>query len=241
MKKAQFNWSGGKDSSLALYHVLQEERHEVAGLLTSFNGANNRVSMHGIHKNLIEAQARQLGFRLQSLKLPEQITMGEYDALMKEAMEDYKQRGIRCCIFGDIFLEDLKAYRERQLQKVGMEAVFPLWKRSTEELAKQFIDLGFKAVVVSVNGNKINQSFAGRDYDAQFLADLPAGVDPCGEYGEFHTFVYDGPIFDRPVPFQKGEIVARTYEQQDDSHDFNNNDCREKETTYYYQDLIEEG
>ncbi|MCW9708064.1 adenine nucleotide alpha hydrolase [Fodinibius salsisoli] len=238
MKKVLFNWSGGKDSSLALYHALQGERYIVTGLLTSFNGANSRVSMHGTRKNLVEEQARNIGLELHPLMLPEQVGMEEYDAFMQQALEKHKKKGVRSYIFGDIFLEDLRAYREQQLQKVDMEAIFPLWQQSTEQLARQFIDVGFKAVVVSINGSKLDRSFVGREYDSQFLADLPAEVDPCGEYGEFHTFVYDGPIFDTPVSFQRGEVVAKTYEQQDDdTHSFQQSGNNNPHPTYFYLDL----
>lgn len=239
MKKALFNWSGGKDSSLALYHALRDDLYEVSGLLTSFNGANNRVSMHGIHQRLIDEQARQIGLPLHPLMLPEEIGMEEYDNLMQQALEKQKRAGIQVCMFGDILLEDLKAYREQQLQKIEMEAEFPLWQQSTEQLARQFIEVGFKAVVVSVNGNKLGESFVGRQYDASFLTDLPEEVDPCGENGEFHTFVYDGPIFDEPVLFEKGTIVVKTYElQEEGKHDFDGANRSKKEPHYFYQDII---
>src|SRR5699024_3619637 len=150
MKNVLFNWSGGKDSSLALYHALRDDRYKLSGLLTSFNGANNRVSMHGIHQRLIEEQARRIGLPLHPLMLPEDIDMEGYDRIMQDALKKQKRAGIHTCLFGDICLEDLKKYREQQLQKVQMEAVFPLWQQSTEQLSREFIDLGFKAVVVSV-------------------------------------------------------------------------------------------
>src|SRR5699024_7320304 len=170
MKKALFNWSGGKDSSLALYRVLQDEQYEITGLLTNFNASNRRVSMHGIHQRLIEEQARQIGLRLHPLMLPENIGMEDYDSLMQQTLEKQKSLGIQICMFGDILLEDLKTYREQQLQKAQLEAVFPLWQQSTKRLSRQFINLGFKAIVVSVNGSKLGRAFAGREYDAKFLA-----------------------------------------------------------------------
>src|SRR5699024_8047291 len=239
MKKALFNWSGGKDSSLALYHALQGERYQITGLFTTFNAANSRVSMHGIHQRLIEEQARRIGLPLRSLMLPEDIRMEDYDSLMQQTLEKQKSLGIEICVFGDILLEDLKTYREQQLQKAQLEAVFPLWQESTEQLSRQFIELGFKAIVVSVNGSKLGRAFAGREYDAKFLADLPEEADPCGENGEFHTFVYDGPIFDAPVSFKKGEIVVKGYElQEDNSHNFDGRDQSQKELSYFYQDII---
>lgn len=240
MKKALFNWSGGKDSSLALYHALRNDQYEITGLFTNFNAENNRVSMHGIHQRLIEEQARQIGLPLQSLMLPEDIGMEEYDSLMQKALEKQKKAGVRHGIFGDILLEDLKTYRERQLQQVQMEAVFPLWQQSTKQLSQEFIKRGFKAVVVSVNGSKLGKPFVGKEYDARFLADLPEEVDPCGENGEFHTFVYDGPIFDEPVSFKKGKVVERTYtlETDDDSHSFTNSDPNERHQLFFYLDLL---
>ena len=240
MKKALFNWSGGKDSSHALYHALQDDRYEVSGLLTSFNGANNRVSMHGIHQRLVREQARQIGISLHPLMLPESINMEDYDSFMQQALEKQKKAGVHTCLFGDIFLEDLKTYREQQLQKVQMEAVFPLWQQSTKRLSRQVIDLGFKAVIVSVNGSKMDRSFTGREYNEGFLADLPEQVDPCGEYGEFHTFVYDGPIFNKPVPFEKGEIVEKKYElnDNDDSHSFTDSQTNKSHQVFFYLDLL---
>lgn len=244
MTIALFNWSGGKDSSLALYRVLQEDRYEITGLLTSFNGVKNRVSMHGIRRELLEEQVRQIGLKLYPLILPEVVSMDAYDEQMRQVLTPFKEERVTTCIFGDIFLEDLKTYREKQLQKVGMKAVFPLWQESTERLAQQFIDAGFKAVVVSVDGSKLDQSFVGRKYDNHFLADLPDNVDPCGEYGSFHTFVCDGPIFTNPVPFIKGEIVEKSFEhrdEEDDTHSFTKS-SGDKDTAetpvYFYMDLL---
>lgn len=241
MKKALFNWSGGKDSTLALHRVLQDERYEIVGLLTSINEAKQRVSMHGVRRALLEEQARQVGLELHPLILPEYIGMEEYNAFMQRTLTGHKREGIRTCIFGDIFLEDLKSYREEQLQKIGLEAVFPLWQQPTEALAREFIEAGFKAVIVSVNGSKLDQSFTGREYDEILLNDLPDEVDPCGEYGEFHTFVYDGPIFEEPVSFTKGEVVEKSFEPQneDDTHSFITSGDQKKAPTYFYLDLVE--
>lgn len=239
MKQVLFNWSGGKDSAMALHRLRQKGRFEIAALLTSFNSANNRVSMHGIRRELIEEQVRQMGLDLHPLMLPEHTGMEAYNALMEQTLTSYKKKEIRTCVFGDIFLEDLKTYRERQLHKIRMEAIFPLWQQSTDRLAQQFIEEGFRAVVVAVNGNKLDRSFAGREYDETFLSDLPREVDPCGEYGAFHTFVYDGPIFDAPVPFERGEVVSKSYTptEEDKTHNFADERLSEQEVHYYYQDL----
>lgn len=195
--------------------------------------------MHGIRRRLIEEQARQMGLELHPLMLPEHTGMEAYNAHMEQTLTSYKKKGIRTCVFGDIFLEDLKAYREHQLQKIRMEAFFPLWQESTDRLAQQFIEKGFRAVVVAVNGNKLDRSFAGREYDETFLSDLPRQVNPCGEYGAFHTFVYDGPIFDASVPFERGEVVSKSYTspEGDKTHNFADERPAKQEVRYYYQDL----
>ncbi|WP_138429334.1 diphthine--ammonia ligase [Fodinibius saliphilus] len=239
MKRALFNWSGGKDSSFALHRVLQDGNYEIAGLLTSFNKANKRVSMHGIHQKLVEEQARQIGLPLYPLMLPQDLGMDKYNAYMEQKLLSYKKNGINVGVFGDIFLEDLKNYREKQLKSIGMEAHFPLWKKSTAELSQKFIDDGFKAIVVSVSGEKLDKSFVGRIYDESFIGALPIGVDPCGENGEFHTFVFDGPIFKDAVPFTIGETIKRSYElpNDDDSHCFQDDAAPPDECIYWFMDL----
>jgi len=239
MKKAIFNWSGGKDASFALYQILQNKNYEISALLTTFNASNNRVSMHGVHRNLIAAQAHQIGLPLHPVLLPADIGMTAYNERMNDKLESYKDQGIRHCIFGDILLEDIKAYRDRRLKRVKMRGVYPIWQQSTLELAQRFIQAGFKAVVVSVNGSQLNRSFAGREYDQAYLADLPEQVDPCGENGEFHTFVYDGPIFEHPVSFEKKDIVTKCYEQEVENDSTRGNDANgDKEVTYYFQNLV---
>jgi uncharacterized protein (TIGR00290 family) len=209
--KSFFNWSGGKDSSLALYHVLNDKNYSVEKLLTNVNREYRRVSMHGVREELLEQQAEAIGIPLQKLVLSDQPTMTEYEQYMMQTMQQLQQEKFTHSIFGDIFLEDLKAYRETQLAKVGMQAVFPIWKRDTTELMHEFIDLGFKTIVVCTKAELLDESFAGRVIDKDFLKDLPNNVDPCGENGEFHTFVYDGPIFKRPVEYKIGEKVLREY------------------------------
>ena len=209
--KSFFNWSGGKDSSLALYHILNDKHYSVEKLLTNINGIYNRISMHGVREALLLQQADAIGIPLQKLVLSEQPSMVEYEQFMTEAMAQLHKEKFSHSVFGDIFLEDLKIYREKQLTKVPMTAVFPIWKRDTKELIHEFIDLGFKTIVVCVNEKYLNKSFCGRIIDESFIKDLPGNVDVCGENGEFHTFVFDGPIFKYPVAFTKGEIIYRKY------------------------------
>ncbi len=210
-QKAIFNWSSGKDSALALYKTLQEEKFEITSLLTSINEEFQRISMHGVSVSLLEKQAESLGFPLTKLELPKEPSMEEYQELMNSAMNKIKSQGVTHSVFGDIFLEDLRKYREEQLQSIGMEAVFPLWKKNTSELIQEFLDLGFKTIVTSVNETYLDKTFAGRIIDESFIKDLPKNVDPCGENGEFHTFTFDGPIFKNPIDFEIGEVVKKTY------------------------------
>lgn len=225
--KALFNWSSGKDSTLALYKILQEDQYEVSTLLTSINKEFQRISMHGVHVSLLEKQAESLGIPLIKMELPKEPSMEEYQQIMSKTMSEIQAQGITYSIFGDIFLEDLRKYREDQLKAIGMQAVFPLWKKDTLNLIHEFLDLGFKTIVTCVNGTYLDQSFAGRIIDQQFLDDLPDNVDPCGENGEFHTFTFDGPIFNNPIDFEIGEIVKKTYpkpkanpEDQDEDYIF---------------------
>ncbi|WP_298716902.1 adenine nucleotide alpha hydrolase [Chitinophaga sp.] len=233
--EAYINWSGGKDASFALWQLQQSGEVNVRGLFTTLSEAYRRVSMHGVQEVLLDEQARRTGLPLKKAFLPENASMEDYNRIMNEALEGYQREGIRRAVFGDIFLEDLRAYRESQLAKAGMEGVFPLWKRDSAQLAQDFIAAGFKAVIVCVNDRFLPAEFAGREFDAAFLADLPAGVDPCGENGEFHSFVYDGPIFSSPVPFRMGETVTRTYAPAR-----NGDDCYKKEDNCFQEDGGEE-
>lgn len=209
--KTYFNWSTGKDSALALYHLRRDPRYSVERLLTSVNASHDRVSMHGLRRSLLERQIAALGLAASTLELPEQPDMALYENTMRQAVTDLHSEGFRAAAFGDIFLEDLRRYREEKLAPLGITAVFPIWKRSTRELMEEFIALGFKAVVVCVNLGVLDASFAGRELDAAFVADLPANVDPCGENGEFHTFCYAGPVFKEEIRFERGEKVFREY------------------------------
>eukprot|EP01133_Synstelium_polycarpum_P010067 gene10067-11742_t len=206
---AVFNWSGGKDSTLALHYLLQDKDFEVKYLLTTLSDAYNRVSMHGVREEFLLAQAESIGLPLQQVRLAESVAMEDYEASMALALEGMKKRGIAHAVFGDIFLEDLKVYRERKLGEIGMQAVFPLWKKDTRKIIKEFVELGYKTIVVCAREGL--QDFCGRIIDEQFMADLPADVDPCGENGEFHTFAFEGPIFSKPLRFSIGERIFRTF------------------------------
>ncbi|KXF80351.1 Dph6-related ATP pyrophosphatase [Enterovibrio coralii] len=206
-----FNWSSGKDSTMALYYALRDPSLKVTTLLTSANEAHQRVSMHGVHVSLLEKQADALGLPLKTVWLPETVTMEQYESIMSNAVAELKDMGCTHAIFGDIYLEDLRAKREAQLATVDVKALFPLWKKDTRALMQTLFELGIKAVVVAVDGSKLSKDFVGRELDQAFLDSLPEGVDPCGENGEFHTFVYDGPDFKQPVAFTKGEVVTKKY------------------------------
>ncbi len=210
-KKTYLNWSSGKDASMALYFLQEKSGFSVDLLLTSMNGYHNRVSMHGLRRELLERQVRALGIKMETIELPEEPSMEEYTQIMEKKVFCLKERGYEFAAFGDIFLEDLKRYREEQLVKLSMKSIFPLWQKNTTELLKDFIRKGFKAIVVTVNADLLDKSFAGRIIDENFISDLPDNVDPCGENGEFHTFCFDGPIFNYPVKFQIGEKVYRGY------------------------------
>ncbi|KVV14727.1 diphthine--ammonia ligase [Flavobacterium sp. TAB 87] len=242
-KKALFNWSSGKDSAFALCKIMQDDKFEVQCLLTSISEQFQRVSMHGIRVELVQKQAESIGLPLEIMSIPEMPSMEVYEEVLTKTLLKLKDEGVTHSIFGDIFLEDLRKYREDQLHLVGFEAVFPLWKIPTEELIQDFIQLGFKTIVVCVNEKFLNKSFVGRVIDQQFIDDLPENVDVCGENGEFHTFTFDGPIFAKPVSFEIGEIVYRKYEKP--KTDSSEEVCDTKDDTvfdygFWYCDLIEQ-
>lgn len=228
-KRSIFNWSGGKDSALAFYYAKKDPQIEMQQLLTSISEEHQRISMHGVRRSLLEQQIESLKIPSTLLQLPPETDMAMYDDLMRTTLQPLVAEGAEYSIFGDIFLEDLKKYRENKLAEVGLKGLFPLWKRDTTELVHEFLDLGFRTLVVSIDGSKLDKSFAGRELDRSFLADLPKEVDPCGENGEFHTFVFDGPIFEKAIAFEKGELVGKEYKLAKDSDD---------SVTYYFQDLL---
>lgn len=228
MKNAVMNWSTGKDSAYCLYKALQDPDINVKYLLTTVNNDLDRVSMHGVRNELLEKQAESIGLPLIKIHLPTETTMDKYDKIMTEALKPLIEEGIEYSIFGDIFLEDLRKYREEKLESLGMKAIFPLWQMNTKLIVKNFIDQRFKATITCVNEKNMSSDFCGKEIDNNFLNSLPEGVDPCGENGEFHSFVYDGPIFKEPIDFEFGETVHKNYSSESDMFD----------TGFWYIDLI---
>jgi uncharacterized protein (TIGR00290 family) len=210
-EKVIFNWSGGKDSALCLHKIMQDQRYEVMGLLTTISRQYQRVSMHGIRVELMDLQAERIGLPLLKVQIPEMPSMEVYDNTMAAVLQDLKGQGITASVFGDIFLEDLRKYREDKLAEVDLKGVFPLWKIPTAKLVREFIDSGFKAITTCVNDKYLDKRFAGRIIDNDFLSDLPGNVDPCGENGEYHSFVFDAPFFSEPIQFSTGEIIHRKF------------------------------
>ena len=203
------SWSGGKDSCVALYEIQRARKYRVAALLTTVTRDYDRISMHGVRRVLLEKQADSLGVPLHQVLISKDATNEEYEMKMGKAFSVYGEQGIDSIVFGDLFVEDIRIYREQFLARHNMRGLFPVWHRDTTRLIKEFIALGFKAVVVCVDSRILDQSFAGRMIDEAFLSSLPPHVDPCGENGEFHSFVFDGPVFARPIKFSLGEIVLR--------------------------------
>ena len=222
-----FNWSGGKDSCLALHHVLQNPNFDVKYLLTTINDAYNRVSMHGVRESLLIQQANSIGIPLYQVRLPEMPDMSTYEREMNKHLSSLKVKGITHSIFGDLFLADLKAYREAKLAEIGINAEFPLWKKDTTAVLKEFISLGYKTIVVCTQQGL--EDFCGRVIDERFIEDLPKGVDPCVENGEFHTLVFNGPIFKNPIDFTLGEKIFKTFPSPSE----------EAAQGYWYIDLID--
>jgi uncharacterized protein (TIGR00290 family) len=204
-----FCWSGGKDSAMALHLLLQRDDLHVVALLTTITEGYERISMHGVRRELLVLQAQSIGLPLHEVRIPPKCGNPLYEERMEDAMRRFYAQGVRSVAFGDIFLEDLRAYRERSLARVGMTARFPIWKRDTRELIRHFHSEKFRSVAVCVDSKVLPRSFAGRQLDDSFFRDLPENADPCGENGEFHTFVFDGPIFRSPISYRAGEVVER--------------------------------
>ena len=204
-----FCWSGGKDSAMALHALLQDPQVRVVALLTTVTEGYDRVSMHGVRRELLQRQAGSIGLPLHEVFIPSECVNSVYEARMEAALRGHFENGVRKVAFGDIFLEDLRDYREKNLARIGMTALFPIWKRDSRDLIDPFHAHGFRSIAVCVNPKLLDRSFAGRELDASFFADLPAQVDCCGENGEFHTFAFGGPIFKDAVRFQVGECVDR--------------------------------
>lgn len=208
-QKVLMSWSSGKDSAFALHRLMNSDEYEVVGLLTTLTRDYDRVSMHGVRRALLQAQAESIGLPLHIVWISAGGSNEEYEAQMRAVLDEQKAAGVTAIAIGDIFLEDLRRYREERLAQVGLQAVFPIWGRNTGELSREFIDSGFKSIITCVDSERMSGSFAGRVYDHDLLADLPRNIDPCGENGEFHSFAFDGPIFRKPVSFIKGEVVLR--------------------------------
>jgi uncharacterized protein (TIGR00290 family) len=204
-----FCWSGGKDSAMALHALLQDAKVRVVALLTTVTEGYDRISMHGVRRELLQQQAESIGLPLHEVFIPLECVNSIYEARMEAALRTHFQNGVRKVAFGDIFLEDLRAYREKNLARMGMTAIFPIWKCDSRELIVSFHAHGFRSIAVCVDPKVLDRTFAGRELDASFFADLPAHADCCGENGEFHTFAFDGPIFKEAIRFQLGERVER--------------------------------
>jgi uncharacterized protein (TIGR00290 family) len=204
-----FSWSGGKDSAMALHILLRDRTFHLVSLLTTVTEGYERISMHGVRNELLRRQAESIGLPVEEVRIPPSCVNSVYETRMAESVLRFRDSGVMHFAFGDIFLEDLRAYREQKLLQANITALFPIWKVDTQELAQRFLKDGFRAVVACIDPRKLDKSFAGRELDGSFFRDLPAGVDPCGENGEFHTFVFDGPIFRSAIPVQVGPVVER--------------------------------
>lgn len=211
-EKIVFCWSGGKDSAMALNRLQREGRYEVVSLLTTCNEHFGRVSMHGVRVGMLERQAEAIGLPLETVYVSQRSSNEEYQQKMAACLAAHQARGVTACAFGDIFLEDLKHWREENLAKIGMRGIFPLWKNDTRELMREFFALGFGTVICCVNDAWLDETAAGRIIDEAFIQSLPANVDVCGENGEFHSFAFAGPMFRQAVKFRAGEIVYRPVE-----------------------------
>jgi uncharacterized protein (TIGR00290 family) len=207
--KAILSWSSGKDSAMALHRVLKNKEFEIVCLLTTITDRFHRIPMHGVIDDLLDAQAKSLGYPIEKVMIPYPCTNQVYEEKMANALSVWKSKGATHVIFGDLFLEDIRKYREEKLSQINMTPAFPLWLENTATLAREILSVGFHAVITCVDTKKLKPAFVGRHFDESFLKSLPANVDPCGENGEFHTFVYDGPIFKKPIPVEIGETVMR--------------------------------
>lgn len=236
-RKLFFNWSSGKDSALALHYLQQDVQFRVDLLFTTITLPQDRISMHGVRRALLLQQFESLGLPHRIIDLPEHLTMDAYNSIMNYQLEKLQQEKYEFAGFGDILLEDVKAYREKQLMAFDIETVFPLWQKNTSEVVHEFIEKGFKAIVVSIDAGFLDQSFCGRLLDKDFIKDLPPGVDPCGENGEYHTFCFDGPVFKESVPYTIGEKVYKEYDAPK-SPDGSDKSEKGKMIGFWFCDLI---
>ena len=208
-EKILLSWSGGKDSALSLHELRKTGQFEITALVTTVTEGYDRISMHGVRRTLLEQQAASAGIALEQIVISQKASNQEYEMMMQTLLERYLRLGVTKVAFGDLFLEDIRKYRDENLARIGMTGLYPLWRRDTTAMAHEFISLGFRAVICCVDSKALDGKFVGRDFDAQLIGELPSTVDPCGENGEFHSFVCDGPIFQYRVPVTKGEISLR--------------------------------
>jgi uncharacterized protein (TIGR00290 family) len=231
-----FNWSGGKDSALALYHCLQNPDLDIRYLVTTINDAADRISMHGVRTTLLVQQAESIGIPLYQIRLPEMPDMATYDSVMAGHLSKFKNEGITHSIFGDIFLQDLKDYRDKRLAEAGLTGIYPLWKRDTGDLINEFLALGFSTVIACVQERL--KPLAGKVIDKDLINALPNDVDVCGENGEFHTFTFKGPIFNNEIKYQIGEMVYKAFKTPVNSDDPCGKEAEKRTSGFWYCDLI---
>lgn len=234
-KKVTISWSGGKDSAFALYKILLSGEYDVVSLHTIFGVDTRRVGLHGVHERLIESQSAQIGIPLKKLYLEPSADNRAFEKLTLAFYEQCQADKIESVVFGDIFLTDLKQYRETLLKPSGLEPIFPLWQCASEMLINDFVNIGFRTMICSADARFFSKEIAGSTIDEKVVRLFPPGVDPCGERGEFHTFVYDGPLFKRPVQFAKGDVVLKWYDYE--TLDDHNNSVRQR-SSFWFQDLL---
>ncbi len=236
MTQCIFNWSGGKDSALALYYCLQNPDLDIKYLVTTINDEADRISMHGVRTELLIKQAERMGIPLYQIRLPEMPGMEAYDNIMRKHLEYFRDEGITHSIFGDIFLEDLKQYRDQRLAEVGMTGIYPLWKRNTHELIDEFLELGFGTVIACTQERL--ERIAGKEITIELIKSLPDDIDVCGENGEFHTFAFKGPIFKNEIKYKTGEKIFKEYKAPKNTNDTCVSDTTKKFYGFLYCDLI---
>ncbi|MCH7415631.1 diphthine--ammonia ligase [Belliella sp. R4-6] len=228
--KISMSWSGGKDSAFALWKLMNDPRYEVVRLHTTFGEESRRVGMHGIQESLIEKQAESIGMDLDKIYYPASGDNKEYETAINSYLDTLKTEGIETIAYGDIYLEDLKAYREQQLSKRDFKAIFPLWKKDTAQTARDFIAAGFQTLICAADADLIEEKWVGSIFNLEFLKNLPYKIDPCGENGEFHTFCYDGPIFQHPIAVSKKQTISKSYH-------FKTDEGKEIEKKFWFAEL----
>tara|TARA_R110002050_G_scaffold286088_1_gene436065 strand:+ start:2617 stop:3345 length:729 start_codon:yes stop_codon:yes gene_type:complete len=239
MSNTILNWSGGKDACLALHKLAADDNYTVNKLLTTINKSRGRITMHGVRTDVLNAQVNALGYELEFVELPENITMNRYSEIIGNKAKQHQENGAEVYAYGDINLIDLRKFRDAEISQYNLKTTYPLWNKTTKDLGVLFLELGYKAIVVAISSDKLDESFCGRAYDQSFLDDLPAGVDPCGENGEFHTFVYDGPMFNHPINLQVGKKTYQTYSpsKEDDNCFCSKQEQKDWDTGFWFCDL----